>query len=61
MFDLFNGIYFEFPKIAFVIFFYIACETLCKMRLPSIYFPHSAQFIKNSISASKLLFFLKWL
>ncbi|WP_428739211.1 vWA domain-containing protein [Sulfurimonas sp.] len=61
MFDLFSGLYFEFPKIAFVIFFYIACETLCKMRLPSIYFPHSAQFIHNSISASKLLFLLKWL
>lgn len=58
---MFDGFYFEFPKIAFVIFFYIACETLCKMRLPSIYFPHSAQFIKNSINSSKLLFLLKWL
>ncbi|MBD3796578.1 MAG: VWA domain-containing protein [Campylobacterales bacterium] len=58
---MFEGIYFEFPKIAFVIFFYIACETLCKMRLPSIYFPHSAQFVKNSIATSKLLFILKWL
>ncbi|QOP41675.1 vWA domain-containing protein [Sulfurimonas marina] len=58
---MFDGIYFEFPKIAFVIFFYIACETLCKMRLPSIYFPHSAQFVKNSIASSKLLFLLKWL
>jgi len=58
---MFDGIYFEFPKIAFVIFFFIACETLCKMRLPSIYFPHSAQFIAQSISRSKLLFLLKWL
>lgn len=57
---MFDGLYFEFPKIAFVIFFYIACETLCKMRLPSLYFPHSAQFIHNSIARSKLLFFLKW-
>ncbi|MFT7859851.1 MAG: VWA domain-containing protein [Sulfurimonas sp.] len=61
MFDLFGGIYFEFPKIAFVIFFYIACETLCKMRLPSLYFPHSSQFVKTAISNSKLLFLLKWL
>ncbi|SFV57615.1 BatA (Bacteroides aerotolerance operon) [hydrothermal vent metagenome] len=58
---MFDGIYFEFPKIVFVIFFFIACETLCKMRLPSIYFPHAGQFMKSSVSTSKLLFFLKWL
>ena len=58
---MFDGIYFEFPKIAFVIFFFIACETLCKMKLPSFYFPHAAQFMQKSVSASKTLFFLKWL
>jgi Ca-activated chloride channel family protein len=58
---MFDGIYFEFPKIAFVIFFFIACETLCKMRLPSIYFPHAAQFMKSSVDSSKLLFLLKWI
>jgi len=58
---MFEGLYFEFPRIAFVIFFFVACETLCKMKLPSIYFPHTQQFIKHSVSASKLLFFLKWL
>ncbi len=58
---MFDGIYFEFPKIAFVIFFFIACETLCKMRLPSFYFPHAAQFMQKGVSASKTLFFLKWL
>ncbi|WP_434658584.1 vWA domain-containing protein [Sulfurimonas sp. NW9] len=58
---MFDGIYFEFPKLLFVIFFFIACETLCKMKLPSIYFPHASQFMKSNVSASKLLFFLKWL
>jgi len=58
---MFDGIYFEFPKIAFVIFIFIACETLCKMKLPSLYFPHAAQFMQKSVSASKTLFFLKWL
>lgn len=58
---MFDGLYLEFPRILFVIFFFIACETLCKMRLPSIYFPHTAQFMKNSVSTSKLLFLLKWL
>ena len=58
---MFDGIYFELPKIAFVIFFFIACESLCKMKLPSFYFPHAAQFMQKSVSASKTLFFLKWL
>jgi len=58
---MFDGIYFEFPKLFFVIFFFIACETLCKMKLPSIYFPHASRFMKSNVAVSKLLFFLKWL
>lgn len=61
MFESFNGLYFELPKLVFIIFFFIACETLCKMKLPSIYFPHANQFMKSSLSASKTLFLLKWL
>ncbi|MEA3522676.1 MAG: VWA domain-containing protein [Campylobacterota bacterium] len=58
---MFDGLYFEFPKIAFVIGFFIACESLCRMRLSSIYFPHTAQFVKKTMVQSKLLFILKWL
>ncbi|MCW8838086.1 MAG: VWA domain-containing protein [Thiovulaceae bacterium] len=58
---MFDGIYFEFPKLIFVIFFFIACANLCKMKLPSLYFPHTASFMQNTASKSKLLFFLKWL
>ena len=58
---MFDGIYFEFPTLLFVILFFVACEFLCKMKLPSIYFPHASQFMKSNVSASKLLFFLKWL
>ncbi len=58
---MFDGLYFEFPKIAFIIGFFIACETLCRMRLASIYFPHTAQFVKQTMVQSKLLFLLKWL
>lgn len=58
---MFDGLYFELPKLAFIIFLFIACETMCKMKLPSIYFPHANQFMKNSVSASKALFVLKWL
>lgn len=60
MFDIFNGLYFELPKLFFLIFFFIACESLCKMKLPSLYFPHAAHFMKGNVSASKLLFLLKW-
>ncbi len=58
---MFDGLYFEFPKILAVIFFFIACETLCRMRLSSLYFPHTQQFMKQSIVSSKLLFLLKWI
>ena len=58
---MFEGLYFEFPRLLFVVFFFVACETLCKMKLPSLYFPHANQFMKKSVSSSKLLFFLKWL
>jgi len=58
---MFDGLYFEFPRLAFLIFFFVACATLCKMKLPSLYFPHASQFMKHSVSNSKLLFLLKWL
>lgn len=56
-----NGLYFEFPMFVILVVFFIACEIFCKMKLPSIYFPHTAQFMQHSVSASKLLFSLKWL
>lgn len=58
---MFDGIYFEFPQIASIVFLFIICSFLCKMKLPSIYFPHVASFLKTSVSASKTLLFLKWL
>jgi len=58
--SLFDGLFFEFPRLGFLIFFFIACETLCRMKLPSLYFPHTSQFMSRTVSASKLLFFLKW-
>jgi len=58
---MFNGLYFEFPYLIFILLLFIACARLCRMRLPSIYFPHTGQFLKNSVSASKILFILKWI
>lgn len=61
MSEFFGGLYFEMPKLFFVIFFFIACETLCKMRTPSLYFSHVSQFMSGGIASGKLLFLLKWI
>ena len=58
---MFNGLYFEFPFFALVILIFLLCEKFCKMKLPSIYFPHAQQFLRSGVSSSKLLLFLKWL
>ncbi len=58
---MFDGLFFEYPKIAFVIGFFIACDYLCRLRLSSIYFPHTQQFVKHAMTQSKVLFLLKWL
>ncbi len=58
---MFEGIYFEFPMFFSLLILFLACAFICKMRLTSIYFPHTAEFLKTSVSASKTLLFLKWL
>lgn len=58
---MFDGVYFEFPLVALTLLIFVVCALFCKMKLTSIYFPHTAAFLKNSVSASKTLFFLKWL
>ena len=58
---MFEGFYFEHPRFFFVLFFFIACATLCRMKLPSFYFPHSQSFAKDTLSRSNLLFMLKWI
>ena len=58
---MFDGFYFEVPKAVSFLLVYMACASLCPMRLTSIYFPHTSSFVKTAASKSKLLFFLKWL
>lgn len=58
---MFEGIFFEYPFAVLLIIPFILCAKFCKMRLTSLYFPHTNSFFKNSISLSKELFFLKWL
>ena len=57
---MFNGIYFEYPYLLALIVLFLICERFCKMRLPSIYFPHAKEFMQQTISSSKLLYILKW-
>ncbi len=58
---MFDGLYFEYSLFSLLIVPFIVCDYFCKMRLPSIYFPHTQQFMKQSVSSSKSLFILKWL
>ncbi len=58
---MFNDIYFEYPLFILIILIFITCAFFCKQRVQSFYFPHTQSFLKNSVSSSKLLFFLKWL
>ncbi|MDQ7043472.1 MAG: VWA domain-containing protein [Sulfurimonas sp.] len=58
---MFDGIYFEYPYLFLIVVVFLICEFFCKMRLPSIYFPHASQFMQKGITTSKLPLFLKWL
>jgi Ca-activated chloride channel family protein len=57
---MFDGVYFEFPKIGFVLFVFLACEALCRMRHQGIYFPHLSAFAAVTLTPSYWLRFLKW-
>ena len=56
-----NGMYFEYHALLLILLLFMFCSYFCKVRLPSIYFPHAGQFMKNTITNSKLLSSLKWL
>lgn len=58
---MFDGLSFEFPLLFSLLFLFALCAFFCKERATSLYFPHTKEFLKNAISASKVLFFLKWL
>jgi len=58
---MFDNFYFEYPLVGLSLLAFIFCAYFCKMKVPSIYFPHTKQFATSSVATSKLLFFLKWL
>ncbi len=58
---MFDGLFFEYPLLGLILILFIVCAKFCPMKVPSFYFPHTSQFMGNSVSASKLLFILRWL
>ena len=58
---MYEGLYLEFPKLLLLLVLFIICAVFCKMKLPSIYFPHAGQFMQSTHRSTKLLSFLKWL
>ncbi|MEA3227813.1 MAG: VWA domain-containing protein [Campylobacterota bacterium] len=58
---MFNGVFFEYPLFSLLIAVFIVCEIYCKVKIPSIYFPHTSQFMKQAVGISKLHFLLKWI
>lgn len=58
---MFDGMYFEYPYFFLLIILFIVCEFYCKMKLPSFYFPHAAQFMQKGVSSSHLPLILKYL
>ena len=57
---MFDGLYFEYPKIFTFIIIYIACEAYCKIRAQAIYFPHVEKLTNETAQLSTLMWFLKW-
>ena len=57
---MFDGLYFEYPKIFSFIVIFIACEAYCKMRGQALYYPQ-LKFLYSEIAPyGRLLQFLKW-
>jgi len=57
---MFDGMAFDWPKAWTFLFVFLACEALCRLRQPGIYFPHLASFASITLRPSYLLWFLKW-
>jgi len=58
---MYNGFYLQYPYILSLLILFLFCTYFCKMRLASIYFPHTYQFMQSSVARSKILSFLRWI
>ena len=57
---MFDGLYFEYPKFAFLIFIFIACDAYCKLRSRAIYFPQLSKLNRETSTMNRWLWWLKW-
>lgn len=55
-----EGIYFQFPKLGFILFFFLACEALCPLRSNPIYFPRNALFGMQESKPPLWMWVAKW-
>ncbi|MEW5831457.1 MAG: hypothetical protein AB1763_01280 [Campylobacterota bacterium] len=55
-----EGISFQFPKLGFILFFFLACEALCPLRTNPVYFPRPAFFGEADVKAPLWLWIAKW-
>ena len=58
---MFEGVYFEFPKLSFLLFVFLACENLCPLRIPMFYFPHIERFAGAGVKSPAWMWISKWL
>lgn len=55
-----EGIYFQFPKLGFILFFFLACEALCPLRSNPIYFPRNELFGTQESKPPLWMWVAKW-
>ncbi|TDA62889.1 hypothetical protein E0765_09910 [Sulfuricurvum sp. IAE1] len=55
-----EGISFQFPKLGFILFFFLACEALCPLRANPVYFPRPALFGGVEVKFPLWLWIAKW-
>lgn len=55
-----EGIYFQFPKLGFLLFFFLACEALCPLRSNALYFPNTAHFGEAGVKPLWWMWLSKW-
>lgn len=55
-----EGLSFQFPKLGFLLFFFLACEALCPLRSNPIYFPRPFLFGGTEVRTPLWLWIAKW-
>jgi len=57
---MFDEVYFQFPKLGFLLFFFLACEALCPLRSNPLYFPRTAMFSDVGVKPPLWIWIAKW-